>query len=195
LLEVVLGPPLLLALALRSRFVLHASASRRPDGAAVVFLGDSGAGKSTLAAYLDAPASPGWRRLSDDLTPVRVGPDRGIVEPRFPQLALPAPAEPPVAAPPLAALYLLAAEPAVGSESDGVPPRVEIEPLAPRRAAEAILAHTVAARLFDAPLLAAGLDWAAAVSAAGVHRLLYPRRREALPAVRAALLRDVPGHG
>ena len=65
--EALLGPPLVLALALRDTWCLHASAVEY-GGRVIAFLGESGAGKSTLAAYL--AGQPGVRRVADDILPV-----------------------------------------------------------------------------------------------------------------------------
>ena len=67
--EVILGPALVLALALRGIWSLHASAAMFQDQT-TVFLGESGQGKSTLAAYLSN--SPGWRLVADDILPVKI---------------------------------------------------------------------------------------------------------------------------
>ena len=76
-----LGPVLLLALALQGRWGLHASAAAH--GAGVFrFLGESGVGKSTLAAGL----AGGWQPLADDLLPIRLPPSGPRILPRYPQL-------------------------------------------------------------------------------------------------------------
>lgn len=178
LLEVALGPPLVLALALRGVFCLHASAARAPSGGALLFLGDSGCGKSTLAAHLDARA--GWCRLSDDVTPVD---DALRADPRFPQLSLPdSGAE--VAAEPAAVETLCLLQPG---------DRLHVEPVPVSEAVRTVVRQTVAARLFDPPLLAAHLEWAGRLAAAGVHRLEHPHGADHLPAVAAAVERLTDG--
>lgn len=186
----VLGPGLLLALALRGSFALHAGAVAR-GGRAAVFLGDSGAGKSTLAAALDRRRAGGWRRLADDVLPVTRAADGGIdALPEFPQLKL-GPEEQYVADPssperlPVAAFYLLET-PAADEDA------VTITTVSPRDAAVALLAHTVASRLFAPDLAARHFAFCAAAAAAvPLKRLRYPRRLQALDAVAEALAADL----
>ena len=84
------------------------------------------------------------------------------------------------ACPPLAAVYVLA--PPNGEDS------VSLRLLGRRQAMQALIRHTVAARLFDKPLLAAHLDFCAEAAARiPVWRLAYPRRRGVLPQVRDAI--------
>ncbi|UZK68993.1 hypothetical protein OKW76_13320 [Sphingomonas sp. S1-29] len=69
----------------RGRIVLHASAVRVGDGAAL-FCGPSGAGKSTLAAGL---VGAGHALLADDFCAITIDPDRGaMVHPDGRQLKL-----------------------------------------------------------------------------------------------------------
>jgi len=86
--EVVLGPGIMIALALRGTFTLHASACAVGDRV-VLFVGDSGAGKSTLAAHLGR-AEDGFTRLVDDVLPIELGTGRApIARIDYPQLKLP----------------------------------------------------------------------------------------------------------
>ena len=178
-----LGPPLVLALALRRVWCLHASAVSVAVRA-TAFLGNSGAGKSTLAAFLDG--QPGVQRLGDDLLPIDWENGGLGVRPRFPQLKLPVNSQPGLSFPerlPLAAVYLL---------EEG--PIIRIEPLSPASAALTLAAHSVAARLFDHALLEAHLDFCArAASLVPVRRLTYPRFYTELPAVWRALYADLAG--
>jgi len=183
--EALLGPCLLLALAHGGTFALHAAAVRAGAGAALL-VGASGAGKSTLARALAAAGSP---RLADDVLPCEANGGSLDALPHYPQLKL-APAEqyaagrPPRV--PVVAIYLL----------DGVPPAEADGPatfaaLAPRDALVTIAAHTVAARLFDAPLLESHLAFCdAAAAAVPVRRVRFPRRLEALPELAAAVAAD-----
>lgn len=181
-LETVLGPVLVLALALREVFCLHAGAACH-NGRTVAFIGESGRGKSTLAAYLGEQAA--WRRIADDVLPVTVQEDI-VALPHFPQLKLAPEQQPAVGLPqkvPLTAVYVLAE-----SETGDV----AVETLSPSAGALALVRHTVAARLFDKGLLARHLHFAARVAASlPVKRLRYPRRLSALAAVAAALAADV----
>ncbi len=177
--ELLLGPGLVLALALQGTWCLHASAAVR-EGQAVAFLGESGVGKSTLAAHLGGSLQSGWHLVADDILPVTAGEGGAFAWPRFPQRKLPADAQPGAALPerlPLAAIC------------DLVPAAPEAAPAAERlpeaAAATALLRQTAGARLFDAALLEAHLAFAAELAArVPVYRLAVPRRLEALGEVR-----------
>lgn len=187
---VLLGPGLILSLALRNVFCLHASAVVRrvpgphPEASPTVcaFLGDSGAGKSTLARELPRASDGLFRRLADDVLPMD---SAGRALPRFPQLKLGAGDQPvgpdvPEAIPP-SAIYVLDRDADPESE-------VRLEWLSPRETAQALLAHTVGARLFAPDLLARHLDvaarWAQDLPGA---RLFCPRTPAALPRVARSL--------
>ena len=86
IIEAALGPALVLALALRGVFCLHASAVTLGDGA-VLFLGESAAGKSTLAEMLEDDGT-GLIRVTDDISPLKYGEDHFELLPDFPQLKL-----------------------------------------------------------------------------------------------------------
>jgi len=167
--ELILGPGLVLALALQNIFCLHASAVLSPAGA-VLFAGPSGAGKSTLAARLSA--QHGFRRLTDDITPFTADASGCLVLPHFPQLKLPPESQHPADAPPrypIARLYLL-------TECDPDAP-VREEPVPPSVAALSVCGHAVASRLFPERLMTSLLHASAAlVENAQVRRLLYPKR-------------------
>jgi hypothetical protein len=185
--ETVLGPPLILALALRGTWCLHGSAVVA-DNAAVALIGESGDGKSTLAAFLGLHGGPRWRLLADDILPVRLS-DCGVeVLPHFPQLKLPPDAQPAAGMPermPLRAIYVL--EPPA-SEEEGV----SVGPARANEAALALVRHSVAARLFDDSLLAKHLSFCAdAAMRIPVRRLAYPRRHKVLPRVRDAIAEDL----
>lgn len=179
--ETVLGPMMIVALALRGVWCLHASAVEL-DGEAVAFVGESGAGKSTLARALPE-LSPAFRCAADDVLPVTLeaGPPR--VLPHFPQLKYgpdrqPGPGVP--ASLPLAAIYLL--EPVAAAAEAAV------EGLAGYAAALALVRHTVAARLFTADLLRRHVELCAGLaSRVPVRRLLYPRRWATLPRIEELL--------
>ena len=86
LVEALLGPALLLALAAAGRFALHASAAQVADSGLWLFLGDSGAGKSTLAASIGS--NPGCLPVADDVLPVRWDGATLWALPWYPQLKL-----------------------------------------------------------------------------------------------------------
>jgi hypothetical protein len=163
--ERALGAPTALALAARGVYLLHASAVRagpRP----LALAAPTGSGKSTLAA---AAARRGLARLADDQLPVRLAPDPALL-PHFPQLKVPFEEAYPQSAPPslpFGALLEIAHAPET--------PRARIERLPSAHGALALSRATVAARLFDASLLAAHFDACARAAATlPVARLEFP---------------------
>jgi len=176
----ILGPTLLLALALGGTFCLHASAAAlsQPAGfqpAAQLFLGSSGAGKSTLARHL---GSRNRRHIADDLGPVLANTHRVEALPGLPQ--------------PKDLRLHLGRELAVRSfylleeEND-----IQVVSLPPAEAALSLMRHTAAARLFPPTLMERHLDAAARwARLTPVSRLSYPRRWDALDAVADLLEAD-----
>ncbi len=132
------GPALILALARRGIYCLHASAfSAR--GVATVVLGASGAGKSSLARA--AANLPGMQRLCDDITPIHLENGQLRVLPRFPQLKLSvADLTLPESLPLKHLLVLQAATSSLPNE---------YQPLNDRGLFDAFTRHTVATRLFS----------------------------------------------
>ncbi len=179
--EALLGPGLVLALALQDVWCLHASAVAS-GGRGLVLLGDPGTGKSTLAAAL---AAEGGRRMADDLLPVELTAAGVDARPRFPQLKLAPDGQwrpPAPATVPLTAGYVL--------EPDA--PAVEVGELPPRRRVLAVVRQTVAARLFDRELQARHLERCAElVRRLRLRAVRFPRRRERLPELLAAILADL----
>jgi hypothetical protein len=190
--QTLLGPALILALALQDTWCLHASAISC-QGGAILFVGPSGAGKSTLAARLPAVSGGRWRTLSDDVLPVALGATPGVpgpaVLPHFPQLKLAPGCQPAQGQPerlPLRAIYLLDAP-----APSGAP--VTVEPVAAGVAAIALLGQTLAGRLFDGRLLAAHLSLCTRLATCvPVRRLVYRREYDLLPHVGLAILHDRP---
>ncbi|MBN2117202.1 MAG: hypothetical protein JW730_11555 [Anaerolineales bacterium] len=178
--EILLGPALVLALALRGVWSLHASAARFA-GNVFVFLGESGQGKSTLAAYLSA--SPNWRLVADDILPVKMDPDGVKVLPHFPQLKLPVDAQPGAGLPehlPLHKLCVL-----MPARTDAMP---QLHLLTNVSAAQSLLRHTAGTRLFTPELLGKHLSFCSlAAGQIPVYRLDYPHRKEMLPRVKELL--------
>jgi hypothetical protein len=177
--QVITGPALVLALALRRVWSLHASAARYKEKV-FVFLGESGQGKSTLAAYL---ATAGWQLVSDDILPVTCDSSGMLAWPHFPQLKIPAASQPGPHLPeslPLATICLLL--PAGNEESP------EMGPISVGETVKALLAHTAGARLFTPELLSRHLDFCTrSASRVTACRLTYPHRREALPVIQEIL--------
>ncbi|MBL0039905.1 MAG: hypothetical protein IPP28_02405 [Xanthomonadales bacterium] len=79
--EVMLGPGLLLLLAMDGVLALHASAIAH-GGRTILFCGVSGSGKSSIARQA---AACGAETLVDDIAPCRIAPTPQLL-PRFPQL-------------------------------------------------------------------------------------------------------------
>jgi hypothetical protein len=171
--HVLLGPPLLLALAQRGVFAQHAGAVE-VAGRLVAFVGPSGAGKSTLARS----AGEAWQSFADDLLPVTITADgsvRGLGG--FPQLKLAAERrrDREGEAPPLAAVVWL----------DGEAPEPTLRPLPPAEAAATWVAHTMIARLFSPRLLADHLAWATrGAGTVPTYAVRFPRGLERLKEVR-----------
>jgi len=177
--EVLLGPVLVLALAMRNTWSLHAS-SAIFQNQTFAFLGESGQGKSTLAAYLN---STDWERVADDILPATLEASGAQVWPRFPQLKLPPDKQPGFNFPkklPLDRICVLAS-----AEENADP---ELELLSPSQAIQVLLSHTAGTRLFEPKLLKKHLDFCAGVAEQiPVYRLAYPHRRDTLPRVKELL--------
>lgn len=184
--EAVLGPPLLLALALQGVACLHAGAAAAARGV-VAWLGPSGAGKSTLAAYLDRELE-GWQRCADDLLPLEAGPGGVDALPHFPQPKLPPGAQWCGRRPerlPLRAVYLLGEDKISGRG-------VTVESVSPTEAAADLLRQTAVWSLFSPELAQRHLALCACIAeTVPVRRLLFPRRFEVLPEVAAAIAADL----
>ncbi len=176
--ETLVGPALVLALAMRGVWSLHASAVMR-QGRVFAFLGESGRGKSTLAAYLSG-GGRGWIRVADDILPVTASSSRVEAWPRFPQLKVAPEAQPGLHLPdsiPIGGFFVL---------TEAESPALELLPRG--RALQVIVSHIASARLFDERLLAKHLESCADVARqAPVYELAYPRKMEALAAVKNLL--------
>jgi hypothetical protein len=180
--EILLGPALVLALALRGTWCLHASAASF-RGQLIAFLGESGQGKSTLAAYLTASGGPDWRLVADDILPATMGAGGLLAWPSFPQLKLPPQQQPGPGLPeslPVSRICMLA------DADAGEKPVLQSIPS--NQAAQMLLSHTAGARLFDSESLTNHLTFCAqAAKEVPMCRLLYPHRKAALPAIKKTL--------
>jgi hypothetical protein len=170
LLEALLGPALVLALAASRRFVLHASAVLVRERELIVFVGESGAGKSTLARHLGS--RPGCRPVADDVLPVRW--HEGVFEalPWFPQLKLGSGGQYAGGTMPerlrVARLFVVSLAPSTSA--------VDVTRLSGLDALAAMIRQTVSARLFSPTMLARNLrDLGDAVTSVPAYRLAVPR--------------------
>ena len=178
--EIILGPGLVLVLALRGIWSLHASAAMYKEKV-IVFLGESGQGKSTLAAYLSHCSD--WRLVADDILPVKIDQSGVIVQPRYPQLKLPMDDQPGVDLPeqlPLNTIVVL-----VQAEASQMP---ELDKLSTAQAVQSLLGHIAGTRMFNASLLTKHLEFSTqAAKQISAYRLIHPHRRDTLPLVRELL--------
>lgn len=180
--DILLGPALVLALALRSVWSLHCSAAMYKD-CLMVFMGESGEGKSTLAEFLSDSQTGDWIRITDDILPISV--ETGVdAWPRFPQLKLPSrtwfqPSIPERIRVNRVFLLKRAAE-------DDVP-GLQLRPRG--KAVQSLISHTAGARLFDQQLLAAHMSFVKRVAEiVPVYELTVPRRITALEDVKNLLV-------
>ena len=188
--EIVLGPVLLCALALKGIYCLHGSAVTFEDGTAIAFLGSSGAGKSTLGGFLGGDPASLWKSIADDVIALILIDGRPFLLPDFPQLKwsqaqqLTLLTRPRL---PLARCYLL--------DALDVPQPARVilyPPISQRNAFLTFINHTHAARLFDAELLRQHMGFCDHVArSVPVRRLQYPRDFASLPQVAATLHCDL----
>ena len=148
LLDAFLGPALILALAFRGVWCLHASAILIGEKA-VAFLGESGRGKSTLAWYLGKSPAMNGQQIGDDILPVAIAGQQVVAYPHFPQRKLKADEQP---------VHFVGEEVQLAStyilrQVDEPSIEAKIDPISPQAASLAFLRHTVGARLFDRVIL------------------------------------------
>lgn len=183
--QVLFGPALIVALAYRSIHFLHASAVQLGESA-VAFCAESGVGKSTFAAA-EAVA---WHPIADDILPVKVAVDGPEALPRFPQLKWPMERQYPLAGAarlPLRSIFVLAPDAPVTT-------RIELERLSQRESTLALIRHGVASRVFSPLLLHRQMRLCAEIAASvPVVRARYPKRLDALPGLREAILEVARG--
>ena len=180
--QILLGPALVLALAMRGRWCLHASAAIFNDNL-LVFLGESGQGKSTLAAELAAADYTNWRRAADDILPVSLTPDGMAAWPHFPQLKLPMETQPAVELPEqLSISNVCVLSDAGQDENPG------LQRLSASQVVQVFLSHTAGTRMFAPDLLAKHLAFSTlAAERAAVYSLTYPHRMDAIPTIKSLL--------
>jgi hypothetical protein len=177
--EILAGPALVLALALRGVWCLHASAGLF-EQQLTVFLGESGQGKSTLARSLSALERSKWSLVADDILPVRMDTKGLLALPRFPQLKLPVQAQPGTGLPELLHVDRVCVLAKAGKDETPA-----LQSLPPKEAVQALLRHTAGTRMFDPDLLASHLVFCTqAAKQAPVFQLIYPHRKDAIPQVK-----------
>jgi hypothetical protein len=178
--QIICGPALVLALALRGIWSLHASAALY-KGTLIVFLGESGQGKSTLVGFLSQ--SPGWRLVADDILPATSDPSGVYAWSHFPQLKLSSASQPGPHLPESLLLNKIFLLLPAGKE---VTPAVQL--FSPGEAVKTLLAHTAGTRLFNQGLLAQHLEFCSQVaSQVPVYQLIYPHGMQMLPEVKQLL--------
>lgn len=176
-LEVVTGPAVIVLLALKGVYCLHAGAIATEFGN-IAFIAESGVGKSTLSAHIDTQ----WQQLADDILPIHLRSDRYQIF-DYPQLKLPVNATelPQPQNCTLDLIIRLSAE-----ESD----TIEFSRLPRTDALIQIVRHTVAARLFDTSLMIEHSRFAKFLSGEiPVVELKYPRDLTRLNQLRFAILK------
>jgi hypothetical protein len=167
--ECTLGAPLIVSLALRDCWFLHAAAVVVGEHT-VVFAGPSGSGKSTLAARLDCDVA--YRRISDDLLGLCAG-DGGLqAVSSFPQLKLPGGCQSRLPPSPVRTIFVL--QPASDGEELAVRKLEKSEKLI------ALTRHGVAARLFPPRVLARHLAFCREAASVDMTEVVYPRTERAL---------------
>lgn len=181
-LELATGPALMIALAARGIYGLHAGAILADQGA-IAFIAESGVGKSTLSA----DGGVDWVQLCDDIMPLEqrmntTGEGDEFLLHDFPQLKLPntTSSTRPRGQIKLAALVRLRAQPSQ---------EIQFSRLEKSEALLQIVRHTVAAKLFNKPMMKHHVRFAKRLSkAVPVIELSYPRDLAKLPALKAEIL-------
>jgi hypothetical protein len=180
--ETLLGAPLILALAMKGIWSLHAGAIIE-ENRLILFVGESRRGKSTLARSLAEDPQRSRVRAVDDVLPVSLRQGGLVGLPHFPQLKISAAEQLAPTIPgslPIEGIYVL--EDALPDEA------VAADQLNERDALLALVKHTVASRLFDSPTLARHLAFCAeAARRVPISRLVYPHRQGAVAEVAAQI--------
>ena len=174
-LEVVTGPALMLLLAAKGIFCLHAGAVITGYGN-IALIAESGVGKSTLSAH----QREYWQQLADDIVPL-LQHQGGYVVGDYPQLKLPGNT---IAARPDGPAAINLVLRLVTKSSD----EISFKRLRKTEAMLQIVRHSVAAKLYDAEQLQAHAAFARQLSiSTPVVELSYPRDLARLDAVRTAI--------
>jgi hypothetical protein len=171
--EVVLGPALVLALALAGKWCVHCSAALYKEKG-ILFLGESGFGKSTLASSLCRNAGRDWKLAADDILPVTLGIDNLTGWPHYPQLKISTQDQPGNFLPeqvPVSNAFIL----------KPVPGQIKIRVMDLNETTQALISNTAGTRLFTPELLKEHLEFcASAAQKIKVYELTYPHDRNRL---------------
>lgn len=178
-LELITGPALVLLLASRDVYCMHAGAVDTAVGR-IGIIAESGAGKSTLSAHKD----DSWSQVADDIMPVTFDGASKLIDvlPNFPQLKLDNNVVPGLSKARKPLDYLLRINPTPSEEiSFNVLPRTQ--------AMLQVVRHTVAAKLFDINALHKHANFAKRVSLyVPVIELSYPRNSNQLDDLHKAII-------
>ena len=179
--QLLLGPPLMLALALNNQFALHASAVMI-DQKAVLFVGDSGFGKSTIAKWLSEDAK--INRLTDDISVIIDQHGDYLLESGFPQLKLEENQQNPHLPPTqITAVVLL------HREQECTPQLSKLQTI---ESVAVLVNHSVASQLFDKQLAESHLSFMATLSSkVPIYRLDYPSGKENINKLTAILKQEL----
>ena len=187
--ELILGPALLIPLAARGLWPLHASAVKTAGGITLI-VGDSGSGKSTLAARTAEAHADKAVRAADDMVHVSQTPTGIEAHQSYPQLKLPAAAQCSLSPAQLHRILIL--EPVSPSA------RLVATRLNGTAGLTAMIQHSIAARLFPSALLQAHFTTCRAIAAqVPILRVSYPHSECALRRLSRHVAEDSqpgPGH-
>ena len=187
-LELITGPAVILLLAQKSVYSLHASAVRfsaHKEGQGrqsrvVAFLADSGVGKSTLARHVGDQ----WCQLVDDILPVTLAAESLSFFDDFPQLKLKG-----AHAQAFDGSRLIQRVDFLVCLNGQFSEDVDIQVMAKSEALLALIRHTVAVRLFDVEQTKAHLEFAKkVVEEIPVLQISYPRDLSKLPEIKAQIV-------
>jgi len=176
--EALIGPPLMLALAQKDIWSLHASAVSI-NNKLVLFAGESGKGKSTLAHFIHQQNVIGIHRITDDITPIAIKNGKVFALPDFPQLKIkPLSKQQAITPEELQITSVMIIDPTQSQN------KVMITPLRKMEATLALVRNTVSSRLFPKETLKNHLDFSIHVSnLVRTYRLQYPHQYEILPTI------------